>query len=424
MTITSLAAVMSNPVCRGDAVGARAEPDHDVAQRAVVDVQDPSPGDRARVDAELVAVVQVVVDHRGEHVVRGGDGVEVAGQVQVERVHRHDLAVAAAGGAALDAERRPERGLAQRQRRRPADPVQPLRQPDRGRRLALAERGRASPQSPRRTWPGPVGQDLLGDRRDLGEVAAVRLEAVLGEPGPGRDVGDRLERARRGRSPGRRGTVVVVTRGSSRRHGATPGDRPRCCLARQHRVRPRSCARLSRRAILSRRASTRYGVSPCGSHDRGGRGAAVGWPDDRRRRHRRGGRRTVRDHPRPPARVGGAAVHAGRARAADRVAGRPVRREGGRREGAGRAGRPGWHDCEVVIGGVGSPEPAAARHRRRRRGRGGRQSHGTLSLSHDAGHRVGRGPGRGREPECAGRTASAVVRAAEARCMAGCLRAC
>ena len=67
------------------AVGARAEPDHDVAQRAVVDVQHASPGDRARVDAELVAVVQVVVDHRGEHVVRRRDGVEVAGEVQVER---------------------------------------------------------------------------------------------------------------------------------------------------------------------------------------------------------------------------------------------------------------------------------------------------------------------------------------------------
>ena len=64
------------------------------------------------VEAQLVALVQVVVDHRGEQVVRRRDGVEVAGEVQVELLHRQDLAVAAAGGAALDAERRAHRRLA------------------------------------------------------------------------------------------------------------------------------------------------------------------------------------------------------------------------------------------------------------------------------------------------------------------------
>ena len=40
------------------------------------------------VDAELVAAVQVVVDERREQVVRRADGVDVAGEVEVEVLHR------------------------------------------------------------------------------------------------------------------------------------------------------------------------------------------------------------------------------------------------------------------------------------------------------------------------------------------------
>jgi hypothetical protein len=50
----------------------------------------------------------MVVQDRREQVVRGGDRVEVAGQVQLS-IHGHDLAVAATGGAALDPERRAHR---------------------------------------------------------------------------------------------------------------------------------------------------------------------------------------------------------------------------------------------------------------------------------------------------------------------------
>jgi hypothetical protein len=53
-------------------------------------------------------VVDVVVDQRREQVVRGRDRGEVAGEVQVDVFHRHDLRVTATGGAALHAEDRPE----------------------------------------------------------------------------------------------------------------------------------------------------------------------------------------------------------------------------------------------------------------------------------------------------------------------------
>ncbi len=110
--MTSLATVMSNSLSRGTPVELAAEADDDLAQGAVADVDDPRPGDREGVDVERVAVVEVVVEEARGEVVRGADGVDVAGEVEVEVLHGDDLAVAAAGGAALDAEDRAQRGLA------------------------------------------------------------------------------------------------------------------------------------------------------------------------------------------------------------------------------------------------------------------------------------------------------------------------
>ena len=95
------------------AVGDAAERDDDLAQRAVVHVDDAAQRDAARVDRRLIAPIDVIVDHRREQIVRGGDGVEIAGEMQVDRLHRHDLGIAAAGGAALHAEAGAERGLTQ-----------------------------------------------------------------------------------------------------------------------------------------------------------------------------------------------------------------------------------------------------------------------------------------------------------------------
>ncbi len=125
-----------------DAVLAPAEADDDVAQRPIADVDDARPEDPVRVDAERVLVVEAVVEERPGEVVRGPDGMDVAGQVEVEVLHRDDLAVAAAGRAALDPEDRPERRLADVDRGLLADAVEALGEPDRRRRLALAERRR------------------------------------------------------------------------------------------------------------------------------------------------------------------------------------------------------------------------------------------------------------------------------------------
>jgi hypothetical protein len=52
----------------------------------------------------------VVVDQRGEQIVRRADGMQVAGKVQIDLLHRHDLGVAAAGCPAFHAEAGPSDG--------------------------------------------------------------------------------------------------------------------------------------------------------------------------------------------------------------------------------------------------------------------------------------------------------------------------
>jgi hypothetical protein len=107
----------------------------------VVQVDDPAPADGLGIDLQLVAVLYVGVDHGCEQVVGDAHRVDVAGQVEVEVLHGNDLAVAAAGRAALDAEDRPQGGLADAGEDVLADVPQALRQADGGDRLALAQRG-------------------------------------------------------------------------------------------------------------------------------------------------------------------------------------------------------------------------------------------------------------------------------------------
>ena len=125
------------------AIGDAAERRDDRAQRAVVHVDDAPPGDAAPVEAQRIAPIDVIVDQRREQVMRDADGVEVAGEMEVDVLHRHDLRIAAAGRAALHAEAGAERGLAQAHDGLLADVVERVAEADRRRRLAFAGRRRA-----------------------------------------------------------------------------------------------------------------------------------------------------------------------------------------------------------------------------------------------------------------------------------------
>ena len=146
------------------------------------------------VEAERVALVEVVVDHRGEQVVRGRDGVEVAGQVEVQQLHRDDLAVPAASGPALDPERRSHRRLADRHRGPLADVPERLAQAHGRRGLALAERGGRDGGDDDVAGPGSVGELLDRLEPDLRDRVPVRLEEVRTDAHLVGDVRQRLER--------------------------------------------------------------------------------------------------------------------------------------------------------------------------------------------------------------------------------------
>ena len=163
------------------AVAGSAQPDHDVAQCAVAHVQHAAPRDPSHVDAERVAVVDVVVDHRGEQVGRDGDRREVAGEVQVDVLHRHDLGIATARGAALHAEHRPERRFAQADHGSLADARERVAEPHGRGRLAFAGgRGRdgCDEHQPARRPVSDRGEVI---ERDLRLVATVGLEALFGD---------------------------------------------------------------------------------------------------------------------------------------------------------------------------------------------------------------------------------------------------
>ena len=181
-----------------DAVGLAAEADDDVAQRPVVDVHHASPRDVVEVEAELVAVVQVVVDHRRQQVVGGGHGVEVAGEVEVEQLHRDHLAVATARRPTLDAERRPHRRLPQREHGVLADVLHRLAEPHRSGRLALTERRRRDRRDHHVLALRAVAQLVDRVEPDLGEVGAVRLQQVFADTHLGGDLRHRF-RCRRPR---------------------------------------------------------------------------------------------------------------------------------------------------------------------------------------------------------------------------------
>ena len=143
------------------------------------------------------------VDARGHEVVRRGDGVDVAGEVEVEVLHRHHLRVAAAGGAALDAEGRALRGLADAGEDALAElRAERLRETDRRGGLALAQgRGRDGGDVDVLALLAPV-QPVAHVEMDLRLVAPEQLQLADLEP---RLLGDLLD----GPQPGGLGDLDV-----------------------------------------------------------------------------------------------------------------------------------------------------------------------------------------------------------------------
>ena len=113
----------------------------DVPQLPVVHVHSPLPGDLLYVDAQGVALLDVVVQHRRQQIVGRADGVEIPGEMEVNILHGDHLGIAASGRAPLDAEHRPQGRLPQRHVGPLAQPPQAVGQPHGGGRFSLSGGG-------------------------------------------------------------------------------------------------------------------------------------------------------------------------------------------------------------------------------------------------------------------------------------------
>ena len=166
----------------GDPVGLAPEADHQVAKGPVVHVHHPSPCDPTGVDSQRVALLEVVVDHRGEEVVGHPHGVDVSGEVEVDLLHGKDLGVASSRSSSLDPEAGPERGFPKAQHGTLALAHQGLSETDGNGGLAFPRRGGGGggdeDQFPLRT----VLQGAEKAQIHLGLVATIGDEVLLRNP--------------------------------------------------------------------------------------------------------------------------------------------------------------------------------------------------------------------------------------------------
>ena len=168
-----------------------AEADNDVTQGAIIEVEHALPRDAAHVDVECITLLDVVVDDSREQVVRRRDGVEVAREVQVDVLHRHDLRVAAAGSTALEAKAGAERRLAQRDGNLLALTVEGVSEADARRRLALAGRRRVDSRHEDELAIRLLLDALPSGKCDFCLVLAVELELIIADTELLRDLLDR-----------------------------------------------------------------------------------------------------------------------------------------------------------------------------------------------------------------------------------------
>ena len=149
---------------------------------------------RRTIESQLVAVIDVIVDQRREQIVGLRDRIEVAGEMEVDVLHRDHLRVAAARGASLDAEHRAQRRLAQTDERLLADEIERIAQAYSRSGLALAGGRWRDRGDQDQLAIGPPGQLANIIERYLGLEAPVRLQALLGNSQTGRWASGRIGR--------------------------------------------------------------------------------------------------------------------------------------------------------------------------------------------------------------------------------------
>lgn len=93
-------------------IALQTESNADTAKGAVVYVECARPRDLRRIEVQCVAMEEVGVDHGGQQVMCGSDGVKVAVEMQVDLLAGFHLRETASGCPAFEAEDRPQRWFA------------------------------------------------------------------------------------------------------------------------------------------------------------------------------------------------------------------------------------------------------------------------------------------------------------------------
>ena len=101
-------------VLPGHALHPAAQAVHDVAQLTVVHIHTAFPGNLFHINPQRIALLNMVVQHGCQQVIRRADGMKISSKVQIDVFHRHHLSITAAGSTALDAKYRPEGRFTQR----------------------------------------------------------------------------------------------------------------------------------------------------------------------------------------------------------------------------------------------------------------------------------------------------------------------
>ena len=175
------------------AIDGTAQAGDDVAQATVVYVQDTLPLDFLQTETRMAILIKMVVEQCRNHVVRRGNGVEIAREMEVDVLHWQDLCVSASRRATLHSETRSERWFAKDRDRLLSDFVQTERQTDGDGSLTDAGLGGRD--------GGNEDEVVLADallvdevERDFGDVATVVEDFIARDAEAFGDVFDFLQR--------------------------------------------------------------------------------------------------------------------------------------------------------------------------------------------------------------------------------------
>ena len=163
-----------------------------MAKLAVVHVNAALPYHAARINPKLIALLDMVIKHRGAKVIRSTYRMKITREVQIDVLHGNNLRISAACGSAFNAKNRSERRFAECQHCLVSRLIKCIRQTNRGGSLALPCRSRVDGRYQNKLAAlRRIGKET---RIDLCLVTTIRLKKILTNTGSSRYINNRKHR--------------------------------------------------------------------------------------------------------------------------------------------------------------------------------------------------------------------------------------